>query len=496
MKPSFRKSFLIAMGPTFAVLVWTLFDLVPGDRKVTWMAGIAVWMAWWWLTEAVHFGLTSLLPLIALPALGIAGFKEVLLEYSDRILFVFAGGFVIALALERWNLHRRIALYLLCRFGNSPGGVLAGVLLSTYLISMWISNTATVMMLLPAVLAVAGEALPEGTPEAKGRTFYTALLLGLAYSATIGGMATLVGTPTNMIFYGKITEAFGPEPGVNFGSWMLFAVPLSLLLLGVCFLILYLLFIRKFGSTGIKSATFLSDLKALGPWSKQEIIVGITFLMVVVAWFTRSGIRTDWFTLNGWGDLFPAKSDLHFLNHDFLPATAGALFLLLFPSGKKGGLITVSELKRFPFAIILLFGGGFALAKGMELSGMSAWMATALSAFATWDPLWFLLLMTALICVISEFASNVACIQLMIPVLLAFHQSMGVTALYLLIPATLASSLGFMLPVATAPNTIVFSAKKFRATEMLKAGLLLDLAGIVLVTLFAWLLGQTIFSTP
>lgn len=488
MHSSFRKSIIISIGPTLAVILWTFFDLVPGEREATWMAGILLWMAWWWLTESVHFAITALIPVIALPALGIADIPDTLMEYADRIIFVFIGGFIIAQALEKWDLHRRFALFILSRSGSSAAGVLLGILITTFVISMWISNTATVLMLLPAVLAVTKETASAFEDEKAKKQFYKALILGLAYAATIGGMATLVGTPTNMIFYGKMIEEFGNESRLTFSTWFIFAAPLALLLLVCCYFILRVLFLKGKHNVRIDNKQFRNDMKRLGPMTREQYLVGGIFLLTAFAWFSRADLQIGDVTLQGWGDLIPIK--YKFFRHDFLPAMFFSLILLLIPSRSKGNLVAPRDLLRIPFDIVLLFGGGFAMAMGIEASGLSAWIAGGLAVFRDVDPVLFVAGMCLLICIISEFASNVACIQLMLPILLAFYPSLGVNAIYLAGPAALAASLGFMLPVATAPNTIAFSTRMVKVNDMLKAGFFLNLSGILLITLFTWAFGH------
>ncbi len=489
-----RKNIIIAIGPLLAGLTWLFTEIVPAEPKVSLMAGIALWMAWWWLTECLPFWITALLPLLLLPVFGIKDVGGTSMEYIDRIVFVFAGGFVIALSLEKWGLHKRIALRILSGVGSSPGKVLLGSMITSYLLSMWISNTATVMILLPSILAITDRAGELVADEEHKRKFRVAILLGLAFSATIGGMATLVGTPTNMIFYGKYIETFKSTADLNFATWFLFAFPLSLALLAVCFFVLRNMFLYRTHSLRIDRSLFRQKLNELGNWTRMEKTTGIVFGATALLWFTRGDIDFGAFAFNGWGGLLPAEFmgyNLKKLNHDFLPAVVMALSLFFIPAEKGNGMtMELPDLKKLPFDIIILFGGGFALAMGIEASGLSKWLASGLNAFVGQEPILFVFGMCLMICFISEFASNVACIQLMLPVLLSFYPLLNVHPLYLLAPATLAASLGFMLPIATAPNTIVFGTKRIKTKEMLKAGFFLDVAGVLLITLFVWLAGK------
>ncbi|MFY9308772.1 MAG: SLC13 family permease [Bacteroidia bacterium] len=478
---NYSKNIKLLLGPLSALVIVTFFDLDPSNPLLTRMAAVAAWMAIWWFTEVVHLAVTALLPIILLPILGIADSKVTASQYMDPIIFLFIGGFIIAFAIERWQLHQRIALKILMKVGTKPSRILFGTMLTSYLISMWISNTATVMMLLSAVLAVIVQIEQHFKDQGQSRSMATALLIGLAYSATIGGMATLVGTPTNMIFFREYTDKFPQNNDINFFSWFIIGFPLSFILLVVAFVTLKHLFIKKDSYLLLDKGYFASAYQKLGVMSFEEKAVATVFSITAVLWFTRADINFGAFTMKGWSNIFPNKEYLQ----DSTVAIVMAILLFFIPSKKEKGraLITWSDVTKLPFDIILLFGGGFALAKGFELSGLSTWMASQLKFTATTNIYLLIFGMCILVTIISEFASNVACIQLMLPILLAIQKTMDVHPLMLMIPATLAASLGFMLPVATAPNTIVFGSHRVRVKDMLKAGLIMDIAGILLITL-------------
>lgn len=453
---------------------------------ITRMAAITTWIAIWWLTEVVPLVVTSLLPFIFLPVLNICDAKTIAYQYMDQVIFLFIGGFVIAFAIEQWNLHKRIALKILSMLGRSPSSILLGVMLTAYLLSMWISNTATTMMLISAVFAVVHQIEQHITDEKQRNNIAAALFIGLAYSATIGGMATLVGTPPNMIFYRFYTEAYPDNNDLDFLSWFKIGFPLSLTLLMVCFFVLKFTFLRKVADIKFDRNYFLTGYKNLGKMSAEEKTVGAIFVTTALLWFTRSGMEFGNFTLPGWGALF-GKSELI---QDSTVAVFMALLLFIIPSRNEKGraLITWHEASKLPFDIILLFGSGFAIAKGFEVSGLSNFLAAQLEFFKTANIIVIILLVCLMICLISEFASNIASIQLALPILISIQKGLDVHPLLLLLPATLASSLGFMMPVATAPNTIVFGSKRIRVNDMMKAGAFLDIAGILLITLFSLLL--------
>jgi sodium-dependent dicarboxylate transporter 2/3/5 len=484
---NYTKSIKLLLGPILALVIVLGFDPEPGNPLLSRMAAVTAWMAVWWFTEVVHLAVTALLPIVLLPLLGIADSKATASQYMDPIIFLFIGGFIIAFAIERWQLHQRIALKILMKVGTQPSRILLGTMLTSYLISMWISNTATVMMLLSAVLAVIVQIEQHFKDEQHSHKMSAALLIGLAYSSTIGGMATLVGTPTNMIFLREYTEKFPGNNDMNFFAWFIIGFPLSLIFLLIAFFILKKMFIKKEAQLLLDKNYFSTAYQKLGAMSYEEKAVAILFSSTALLWFTRADIDFGIIKMKGWSNLFPNKDYLQ----DGTVAIVMALLLFFIPSRKEKGraLIIWEDITRLPFDIILLFGGGFALAKGFELSGLSNWLASQLKFTASTNIYVLIFGICILVTIISEFASNVACIQLMLPILLAIQKTMNVHPLLLMMPATLAASLGFMLPVATAPNTIVFGSHRIRVKDMLKAGLVLDIAGILLITLVMMIAG-------
>jgi sodium-dependent dicarboxylate transporter 2/3/5 len=483
-----RSKLHLLLGPLLAVLILAFADLDPARPELTRMVAVLVWIAWWWLTEPVHLAVTSLLPIVLLPLLGIAGVKQVAQSYMDDIIFLFIGGFLLAFAVERWHLHRRIAVRILLAVGTKPSGILLGVMLTSFFISMWISNTATVMMLFSAVLALLHQVESFMPDEKQHQRFSAALLIGLAYSATVGGMATLVGTPTNMIFYSRYLKEFPEATDMNFVEWMKWGLPIALLLLFAVYFILRLLFICRGIRLEIERSYFQDVRRELGPLSYEEKVISGVFTATVLLWFLRSDIDFGGFKLHGWASWFGSKS---VWMQDAIPAVLASLVLFLWPSRSERGrnLLEWKEAERIPLDVILLFGAGFAISLGFQESGLNEWLAPRLS-FLQGLPLPVVVFgLCVIITIISEFATNVACIQLILPILLAMAAPLGVHPLELLVPATLASSLGFVLPVATAPNTIVFSSRRIQAKDMYKAGIPADLAGILLITL-----ASTIYS--
>lgn len=470
-------------GPLIGAL--SVLGLLQQDvsLSVALMAGLAAWMALWWFSEAVHHAVTALLPLAYLPLAGICDSKTAAAQYTDPIVFLFMGGFMLALGMERWGLHRRIALFILSHMGSRPHMVLLGVMLSAFLMSMWISNTATVMMLFPAVTAVIHKLEQERSGEKNIRSLSVALLLGLAYAASIGGMSTPVGTPTNMIFLREFAARYPDLPAPGFPEWMSHAMPVSVLLFLFTYVVLMLMHVRS-REPLMEAGYFKQEQAAEGPLSYEEKMVAFLFGTAAVLWFSRADMDFGFVQIPGWSKLlgFPADAV-----SDATVAMTMALLLFVIPSREESGraLLEWEEAAKLPFDVVLLFGGGFAMAKGVEVSGLGNWLAGQLTCLQS-APVWLLSLgVCLLITAISEIASNVACIQLMLPVLAAMQPALGIEPEALMLPATLAASLGFMLPVATAPNTIVYSTGKISMREIMSAGLLVDLAGILLISLLA-----------
>lgn len=481
---NFKNYIYVALGPIVASAVFALMWAFKIDMVICKTAFVLAWVATWWVTEAVHLAVASLLPLVLFPTMGIMNAQDTAREYTDQVIFLFVGGFMLAFAMEKWGLHQRIALKILSKTGSSASRILAGIMLSAYLISMWISNTATVMMLFPAVLSIIKQ-LENHTSDTR---FPVALLLGLAYAATIGGMATLVGSPPNMIF----TSYFNNHVAdiITFTNWFLVGFPISFLLLLFCFWLLKFIFVKQ--QTISVPADHFSNLYAqLGKTSFEEKLVSIIFGITALAWFFRADIELGSLTIKGWSNLFVNPKYIH----DSTVAIAAATIMFIIPSRSKSNefLLTWDDVLKLPYDIILLFGGGFALAKGFEISGLSNLLAGKLQFLSSSPILIITLGICVFVVILSEFASNAASIQLVLPILSSIAVSTGLLPVSIMLPAAYAASLGFMLPVATAPNTIVFGSKLIKVRQMMIAGFWLNLAGIVLITASILLIGNLVF---
>jgi solute carrier family 13 (sodium-dependent dicarboxylate transporter), member 2/3/5 len=480
---AYRKYFFQILGPLLAILIWLFVDLDPKNPQVSLMAGVAVWMSTWWFSEAVGLAVTALVPVLMFPVLGISDCKTVSQQYSDSIIFLFIGGFMLAFAIEKWNFHRRIAFKILCVVGTSPSTILLGVMLAAFIISNWISNTATTMMLFGAVFALIEET--KNYIRQHPQKFAAALLLGLAFAATIGGMATPVGTPPNMYFFKAFKSAFPQEGGLNFLSWSAIGYPIALVFLMVTYLVLYRYFLYKKVSLEIEKNYFHRCYSNLGKLSWEEKWVAGIFVFCILAWFTRADIDFGNFKYKGWNHWFKMPN---FIDDAFV-ALLAALLLFLIPSKANKGeaLLIWEDATKLRYDIILMFGSGFALAYGFEVSGLSNWLAASLAVLKGVSPLIIILGICVIVTIISEFASNIASIQLAIPVMVALQKDLDLPPLLLMMPATFAASLGFMLPIATAANTIVFGTRQINIKDMFKVGFILDLIGILIITLLCYL---------
>lgn len=485
MPKNISKYLFILSGPLTAVFIWLFANLDPTNPKVSLMAGMAVWMSIWWFTEAVHLAITALVPFLILPLLGIADTKSVAQQYTDSIIFLFIGGFMLAFAIEKWHLHKRIAIRILSVVGTKPANILLGVMISTYLISNWISNTATTMMLFGAVMALINETDEFIHGEKSKNRFAAAILLGLAFAATIGGMATPVGTPPNMYFFKAYKEAFPDLNDLNFLKWASIGFPLSaIFLLATFFTLRYYYLHKKVTISELNQHFFKTNYKKLGSFSYEEKWISAIFISCMLLWFTRSDIVFDSFTFKGWNHLFANPK----LVDDASVAICAALLLFLIPSKQNKGeaILEWEDAKKIRYDIILMFGSGFALAFGFDESGLSSWLAHCLTALKGVPIFLIILGICIIVTIISEFASNIASIQLAIPVMIALQKDLDLPPLLLMIPATFAASLGFMLPVATAANTIVFGTKRIDIKDMFKVGFVLDFIGILLITIFCY----------
>jgi sodium-dependent dicarboxylate transporter 2/3/5 len=482
---------LVIVGIVGFILFIHLIDL--GSREITVTAGVAALMAFWWITEALPLSVTSLLPLIAFPLFSIIPASKISESYINSIIFLFLGGFLISIAIENWNLHKRIALKIILFFGTKPTRLLLGFMIATAFISMWISNTATALMMLPVAFAVLSKISEVNNSE----NLTKALLLGIAYSCSIGGIATLVGTQPNLVFVRIAKIHFPSSQQISFLDWMLFALPISLIILAFTYLLIKFIFRisnsieENFNQT--EKDLIRVEYKKLGEMNYEEKAVASVFLLTIVLWITRTEITIGSFHFIGWAKFLNLQNFVD----DSTVAMFSAFLLFLIPTKndtKSKRLLNLQAIEKVPWNVILLFGGGFALASAFTESGLSKLIGSKFNSFAHIDILLLIFIISITINFLTEMTSNTAVAQMILPVLASISITINQHPYLLMIPAALASSMAFMLPVGTPPNTIIFSSNKLKIIDMVKTGFLLNLMSTLVITLLVYFLGNAIFK--
>ncbi len=486
------KYLLFIAAPLVSLYLILFVKLDPQKPAVTATLAIAIWIATWWVTEIIPIGITSLLPVVLFPLLGVMNGKTVSSSYFNHVIFLFIGGFIVALAIQKWDLHKRIALVILNFIGNSPGKLLFGFMLTTAFLSMWISNTATAMLMVPIIISIISK-LELINGKKAVQLFSIGLLLAVAYSASIGGITTLVGTPPNLSF-ARIFEIYFPNaPEISFSKWMLFAMPITIIMFATTWLYLYFVFVKKSVSwKNIDNSELKNELKALGKMSYEEKVVLIIFSLLAILWITRADLIFGDFVLKGWSNIFHYPKYIN----DGTVAITMAIILFIIPSKKeKGGFIMDwKTAEKLPWEIILLFGGGFALANGFKASGLSSWFGNELMFLGNISPILLILIISFLVTFLTEITSNTATVETLLPILAGVAISLKINPLLLMIPATVSGSFAFMLPVATPPNAIIFGTKKVTILQMAKTGFILNLIGVIVITLVTYFWGMNVFN--
>jgi sodium-dependent dicarboxylate transporter 2/3/5 len=474
------KSIGLILGPLLFGLIQQL-HVAGGLEPQAWsVLGVAVWMVTWWITEAAPMAATALLPIVLFPALGVFSLTNATAPYASPIIFLFMGGFFLALGLEEHNLHRRIALNLIRLTGTSANGIILGFMLATAFLSMWISNTASTIMMLPIATSVIG-LIEQNSDNKNGlRLFSLALMLGIAYAANIGGMATIIGTPPNVVFVGYAHELLGYE--IDFADWLMIGIPISGILLTVTFFMLTkVLYPNKLGKVSQADQLIGSEIAKLGNMSREEKTVAVIFGLTAFMWIFKRPINS----------LLPSP-----VLNDTATAMIGGILMFATPTNFRLGkfLVPWDATKKLPWGILLLFGGGMTLARGMETTGLIGIIgdAVANNQLSVWV---IFLILIATMLFLTELMSNVALATIFIPVTIAIGGGTGIDPLILSIPVAMAASCAFMMPISTPPNAIVFSSGKISITNMIRAGFLLNLIsiGVLLLgafTLIEWVFGQ------
>jgi len=469
----------LTMGPIVFLVLLLIPNPTPMEDSAWRVIAAASWMVIWWVTEAVPIPVTALLPMTLMPLIGTFSMKEATAPYADPIIFLFMGGFLIALAMEKWNLHKRIALNLIKTTGTKANGIILGFMLATAFLSMWISNTATAVMMLPiamSVISLLQEELGLDRHDPRFRMFALSLLLGIAYSANVGGATTIIGTPPNVVMLGYIKEFYDID--VSFSGWLLIGIPVC----GGILILTYLLLVRWFFPNNLghlegAKEIIVRELENMGPISKGEKRVLFIFVLTATLWILLQPINK----LIG----YPLLSNT-------LVAMIGGTLVFLYPIDLKKGkfLMDWQTTSRLPWGILLLFGGGLCLARAMQSTGIIELVGATISENGPY-PQWLLVvILTSVMLFMTELMSNVALVAVFLPVVIGIGQALNLPPLLLVAPATIAASCAFMMPISTPPNAIVFASGHIEIKDMAKAGFWLNLLAITVIVLY------TVFIMP
>jgi len=471
------------LGPAIFVLMLLTEQWQSAMSAEAWRAAaVGLWMAVWWATEAIPVPVTAFLPLVVFEPLGISSMRDAAAPYANPTIFLFMGGFIMALTLERWDLHRRIALAILDRTGTDGRRLIGGFMLVCALLSMWMTNTSTTMMLLPIVLSIAvviRENVPDLSDKCK-HDFQIAILLGLAYSASIGGLATLIGTPPNALLMGFMAENYDIE--ISFARWMLVGIPVSFVMLPIAWVVLtrFLYAVNIPASDAVRN--HLHELREeMGAMSTAEKRVAVIFGTLIFSWMFRRPV-TEFLGITGVSDAGIVMTV--------------AILLFMLPSGNSDQprLMTWEDVTRLPWGVLILFGGGLSLAAAVSDSGLALWLGEQLAPLNAWGTAVLVIAAVALVIFLTELTSNLATTATLLPVMGAIAVQAGLPPIVLTVPITIAASCAFMLPVATPPNAIVFSTGAISIPQMVRAGVFLNLIGVVIVSISALVLAPVLLN--
>ncbi len=479
----YKTKFLgLIIGIVF-LMITCLFSSPETLNTKAWLTlGVAMLMATWWLTEAIPLPVTGLLPLIFFPILGVSSIKETAQAFSHPIIFLFMGGFIIGLAMQHTGLHKRIAYYIIAKFKNGPKSLIFGFMCATAFLSMWISNSATAIMMLPIALSII-TVFKEDKNTAKNNNFDKALVLSIAFSATIGGIATIIGTPPNTVMAAMLSELYNYE--INFLDWLKIGLPTSLILLPITWVVLTFLCFPLDSSIMIKNKIINDKIKELGKISQDEIMVGVVFIITASLWISRKWISS------ALENIIPSGA----LN-DSTIAISAAIILFIIPSNRpnRDRLINWDVAQSIPWGALILIGGGLSLATVINSSGLAAWIGSLSSNLSGISIILIVLISIASIIILTELTSNTATASTFIPIFGATALGLGQDPLLLIIPATLGASCAFMMPVATPPNTIAYASGYLKISDMIKAGVWLNIISLIVIGIIIALILGPVFN--
>lgn len=490
-------SFFQKIGFIFGLLIFILIliftDLDPANPNLTKMAAVAALMAVWWITEAIPLAATSLIPIIIFPLLGILDGEKTAGSYINSVIFLFLGGFLLALAMENWGLHKRIALKIITLFGGSPNSIVRGFMAASAFMSMWISNTATAIMMLPIALAIISKMENEFGKE-KTHNFSLTIMIAIAYACSLGGICTLIGTPTNLAFVRILKIIFPSAPQIGFGTWMLLGVPIAIIMILFAAFLLTKIFFKYDKNLSIDKNFIKEEYRSLGKISYEELTIAIVFFTTAMLWIFRIDMNLGFVVIPGWERLFSFSKYLN----DGTVAIAMALLLFIIPSKnsdvQRRTILDTTVFNKVPWGIILLFGGGFALAEGFTSTGLSKFIGLKLQTVTDFSPIIIVGSVALVITFLTELTSNTATAQMILPIMASVSVAAQVNPLLLMITAALSASMAFMLPVATPPNTIIFASERIRIIDMAKVGFVMNLFGVIVISLLVYLIGTVLFG--
>lgn len=469
-----RPYFSLLLGPMLFGALWAFnpLGLEPAQIKVL---GVVGWMLIWWITECVPMAITSLLPVMLFPLLGVMSLEKTCITYSNRYVFLFLGGFFIALGMEKWNLHRRLALSIVNRTGTSANTIIFGFMLASFSISMWISNTATTLMMLPIAASVVLLLVKPGeeSSDRGTRNFATALMLSIAYGSSIGGIATLVGSPPNASMAGILDKSF--QCPVSFFTWMKYGLPFALVFLVIAFVaMVYFIFPNRLGKFALGHELIHAELTKLGAWSREEKITFGVFISTAVLWIVQEPIST---VLKPMG--------IEFSDTTISIIMGSSLFLL--PSKRKGKqLLEWRDTAQLPWGVLLMFGGGMSLAAAFDHCGLVQTVTATMQSLDSTNLFWFVSMLCAVGLIITALMSNIAMVSIFVPIVASLAVGAGISPELFAIPVTIAASCDFMFPMSTPPNAIAYSSGYIRGKDMLKAGIVLNVISLFLLMALVW----------
>ena len=487
---------LVGLAAFVLVMLLPLETIMPHAAKMT--VAVTVLMIIWWIMQPIPIEATALIPLVAFPLLGVLSVTGAATPYADNVIFLFMGGFMIAMAMQRWNLHRRIALKIVSKTGSSPTKLILGFMIATAFLSMWMSNSAVAMMMIPIAIAIIITVLPHKNPkdmDKSEKAFSGCLVLSIAYAAGVGGIATLIGTPANAVFVSMLAKFYPDAPQIDFFQWMMFGVPFAILMIAIMWVWLTKIAYRKMPKNLDNTKEILQkQVDELGPMSTGERNTLIIFIIAALAWIFKDPKTIGSIVVPGVNSLYYAGI-LPVKVEDCTIAIACALLLFIIPVSWKNREFTLNWkwASKIPWGILLLFGGGMSLSAAFKASGLSETIANAFGGI-TVPVVVLVLLLAFVVMILTEFTSNTAVANIMIPVMAGIAVGLSVNPIILMMTVAVASSLAFMLPVATPPNAAAYGTEYVEMKDMVTAGWFLNLIGILLFTFLLFTIGLYVFG--